>query len=200
MSKASPKSAGTSSSSGGLPSRRDARARRQQLIEAAAACFAEKGYTVPLEEIADRAGVGRGTLYRNFRDRMDLALAVFEQDIDLLEMDLVASLPVERVMIDLLLRGANVSALFTRLAIELPLDNDHLDRFYVMGERVKALLQPVVDKAHADGLLRPELDAEDLLLCMRMMSGLLLPLMPENEKRQKLDGALAMLMKGLRAD
>jgi DNA-binding transcriptional regulator YbjK len=41
--------------------RRDARARREALLEAAAACFDADGFGVPLEDIAARAGVGRGT-------------------------------------------------------------------------------------------------------------------------------------------
>ncbi|WP_431312381.1 TetR/AcrR family transcriptional regulator [Sphingomonas natans] len=48
----------------------DAAARREVLIDAGAHCFAEGGYLVPLGEIAARAGVERGTLYRNFRDRL----------------------------------------------------------------------------------------------------------------------------------
>ena len=60
----------------------DAQARRDALIAAARLCFARAGYFVPLEDIADAAGVGRGTFYRNFKDRMALALAVFEQEIE----------------------------------------------------------------------------------------------------------------------
>ena len=54
------------------------------MIDAAAAEFAERGYNVPLDAIAERAGVGRATLYRNFADRGILALAVFEQQLEAL--------------------------------------------------------------------------------------------------------------------
>jgi AcrR family transcriptional regulator len=57
--------------------RKDAARRRDALREAAAAEFAERGLDVPLDAIADRAGVGRATLYRNFADRNELVLAVF---------------------------------------------------------------------------------------------------------------------------
>jgi len=182
----------------GLPTRRDALVRRKALIEAAAACFVEKGYTVPLEEIADRAGVGRGTLYRNFRDRMELALAVFDRDIDALEAWLDMSRPIEQVMADILYRGAKVSALFTRLAIEIPIDFKHVEGFHALGQRVAAILVPVVERAHADGLLRPELGPKDLLLSMRMTSGLLIPQMSEEEVRERIEAAMALLMPGLR--
>ncbi|CAN5117088.1 TetR/AcrR family transcriptional regulator [soil metagenome] len=58
--------------------RKDAAERRRAILAAASHAFAEQGYNVPLDVIADRAGVGRATLYRNFADRSTLALAVFE--------------------------------------------------------------------------------------------------------------------------
>ena len=64
--------------------RKDAVERRAALIDAAAVEFAERGYNVPLDAIAERAGVGRATLYRNFADRGLLALAVFEQQLEAL--------------------------------------------------------------------------------------------------------------------
>ena len=63
------------------PLRADARRNRQQIIEAAAKAFAEDGGEVPMEEIARRAGVGVGTLYRRFPDRDALVLAVAQESI-----------------------------------------------------------------------------------------------------------------------
>lgn len=64
------------------PLRKDAAENRQAILKAAAEAFAELGYDVPLEAIAERAGVGRGTLYRNFSDRAELAVAVFAEQLD----------------------------------------------------------------------------------------------------------------------
>lgn len=50
--------------------------------DAAAQEFAERGLDVPLDAIAERAGVGRATLYRNFADRDALVLAVFAGLVD----------------------------------------------------------------------------------------------------------------------
>jgi AcrR family transcriptional regulator len=60
------------------PSAPGKRARtRQQLIEVAATLVREKGFSnVSLEEVAARAGVSRGSIYGNFRDRNDLFVAV----------------------------------------------------------------------------------------------------------------------------
>jgi AcrR family transcriptional regulator len=49
--------------------RADARSNRDQILAAARALFREQGIEVPMKEIADRAGVGVGTLYRRFPDR-----------------------------------------------------------------------------------------------------------------------------------
>jgi AcrR family transcriptional regulator len=58
------------------PLRKDAAARRSALLRAAAEVFAEAGIDTPLDRIAERAGVGRATLYRNFANRTEIALAV----------------------------------------------------------------------------------------------------------------------------
>nr|WP_274706834.1 TetR/AcrR family transcriptional regulator [Allorhizobium sonneratiae] len=51
-------------------------------MEAAKAAFAEQGVDVPVRDIAARAGVGIGTLYRRFPKRSDLVAAVFRQQVD----------------------------------------------------------------------------------------------------------------------
>jgi AcrR family transcriptional regulator len=57
----------------------DAERNRQRLVAAAKAAFAERGIDVPLEEIAQRAGVGIATLYRRFPTRDALLAAAFEE-------------------------------------------------------------------------------------------------------------------------
>lgn len=57
--------------------RADARRSRVKLLDAATAAFAEHGADAPLEDIARRAGVGIGTLYRHFPTRLDLQSAVY---------------------------------------------------------------------------------------------------------------------------
>ncbi|WP_189931608.1 TetR/AcrR family transcriptional regulator [Streptomyces sulfonofaciens] len=58
--------------------RADARRNYQRLLAAARAAFAEHGTDTPLEDVARRAGVGIGTLYRHFPNRHALMSAVFE--------------------------------------------------------------------------------------------------------------------------
>jgi AcrR family transcriptional regulator len=55
---------------------------RRALLGAAAEVLSEHGLDAPLELIAERAGVGRDTLSRDFPDRVDLAVAVLAQEVD----------------------------------------------------------------------------------------------------------------------
>ena len=62
--------------------RADAQRSTEALLEAAMAVFASSGVDAPVREIADRAGVGVGTLYRSFPRRSDLIVAVFRHQVD----------------------------------------------------------------------------------------------------------------------
>jgi AcrR family transcriptional regulator len=61
--------------------RADARQNRARLITAATEAFAARGADAPMEDIARRAGVGIGTLYRHFPSRLDLQAAVFRTQV-----------------------------------------------------------------------------------------------------------------------
>ena len=67
------------------PLRKDAAERRSAILGAARAVFTEDGIDTPLDRIAERAGVGRATLYRNFPGRTEIALAVLLEDVAELE-------------------------------------------------------------------------------------------------------------------
>lgn len=62
--------------------RADSLRNREQLLEAAKAAFNQVGPDVALEEIARRAGVGIGTLYRHFPTRDALMAAVYRREVD----------------------------------------------------------------------------------------------------------------------
>ena len=62
--------------------RADAQRNLDALLQSAKAVFATAGVDAPVREIAERAGVGIGTLYRHFPQRSDLIAAVFRHEID----------------------------------------------------------------------------------------------------------------------
>lgn len=58
---------------------------RRALIDAAREIFATEGLKAPLSSIAKKAGVGQGSLYRHFPDRLALAIAAFEENLVAIE-------------------------------------------------------------------------------------------------------------------
>ncbi|HWO67744.1 MAG TPA: TetR/AcrR family transcriptional regulator [Umezawaea sp.] len=75
----------TASPSGEVPARSkraDAVRNQQTLLTAAAAVFVTSGVDAPIREIAARAGVGVGTIYRHFPTRADLVVAVYRHQVE----------------------------------------------------------------------------------------------------------------------
>ena len=64
------------------PKRADARRNEKALLDAAAAVFVASGVDAPVRDIAAKAGVGMGTIYRHFPTRADLIIAVFRHQVD----------------------------------------------------------------------------------------------------------------------
>lgn len=73
-----PESAETST----RPQRADARRNARALLDAAAAAFVASGVDVPVRDIAARANVGMGTIYRHFPTRADLVVAVYRYQVE----------------------------------------------------------------------------------------------------------------------
>ncbi|MFD5509755.1 TetR/AcrR family transcriptional regulator [Streptomyces sp. NPDC127051] len=62
--------------------RKDARRNQQTLLDAAAAVFVTSGVEAPVRDIAAKAGVGMGTIYRHFPTRADLVIAVYRHQVE----------------------------------------------------------------------------------------------------------------------
>ena len=62
--------------------RADAKRNIDALLQACMAVFASSGVDAPVREIAEKAGVGIGTIYRHFPQRSDLIVAVFRREVD----------------------------------------------------------------------------------------------------------------------
>ena len=62
--------------------RADAKRNIDALLQSALAVFAASGVGAPVRQIADKAGVGIGTVYRHFPQRSDLIVAVFRREVD----------------------------------------------------------------------------------------------------------------------
>jgi AcrR family transcriptional regulator len=73
---------GSGSESSAPRKRADARRNEETLLEAAAAAFIASGVDAPVRDIAAKAGVGVGTIYRHFPTRADLVVAVYRHQVE----------------------------------------------------------------------------------------------------------------------
>lgn len=147
--------------------RADAQRNIDLLIQTAAEVFADEGLDAPIRAIADKAGVGVGTLYRHFPTRSDLVVAVFRKEVDecvaaasALAVDYPPGEALERWVegyVDFIAAHRGLAAAFNPgdPALEgLPV------YFY---ERLGPLVQKLLDEAAIDGQIRPEVKAHELL-------------------------------------
>jgi AcrR family transcriptional regulator len=155
------------------PLRADARRNRDQLLVTTAAVFAEKGVDAPLDEIARRANVGIGTLYRHFPTREALIEAVYRRELDLLcdGVDtLMAQSPPDVALSNWMRRFVEYVAKKRGMAMALKavLGADS-ELFAYSHQRIRTALNTLVDSAVAAQTIRADVDSEDLL---RAMSGI----------------------------
>ena len=157
------------------PLRRDAERNRQRILEAARAAFADDGLSVTLDEIARRAGVGVGTIYRRFPDKEQLIDALFEARMNELAAEAEAALQAEDPWQGLVrfLEIACEQHACDRGFKEVALSGVH-GRERVA--RARQLMLPIVSKlvarAQADGSLRSDLQATDMPLIQLMLGSL----------------------------
>ena len=156
--------------------RADAQRNIDALLQSALAVFATSGVDAPVREIAEKAGVGIGTVYRHFPQRSDLIAAVFRREIDACA-DAAPILAAEHNPGDALPRGMQLYAAFiaTKRAHATALHSgnpafDTLPAYF--NQRLRPALQMLLESAAAAGEVRADVDADDLLsavasLCMQ---------------------------------
>jgi AcrR family transcriptional regulator len=182
--------------------RADARRNRDQLLQAARDVFVEHGPGAPLEDVARRAGVGIGTLYRRFPDRQALQRAVALHTLERVTREARLALAEEIDPFQALARymhralDLRVGAVMPVLAGQLlPGDDELLGARDEAAEPVKTL----VAAAQADGTLRLDVEFGDIgLLIARLCQPLPGPFPPEVVDRLA-HRHLALLLDGLRA-
>lgn len=143
------------------PLRKDAAERRAALLKAAAGAFAELGFDVPLDIIAERAGVGRATLYRNFADRGELAAAVFKAQLDALDARIEAYGDDPRVFFFFIEALADLLALNAGLDAALR-EARSPEALAPMRERLVEVGRKPLERTRAAGLVRPDLTVKDI--------------------------------------
>lgn len=146
--------------------RADAQRNRDALLEAAAAAFTEHGPDASLEDVARRAGVGIGTLYRHFPTREALVEAAYRRGLESLcdQADQLAhDLPPAEALEAFMLAFVGYAATKRGLGAVLKLAANHAELFAEVRARFRSAMSGLVDSAVAAGAIRPDADAADLL-------------------------------------
>jgi AcrR family transcriptional regulator len=147
--------------------RSDAIRNRERLLEAAAAVFSAGGPDASLEAVAERAGVGIGTLYRHFPTREALFEAVYRHEVDQLG-ELAEQLGREAAPVEALRRWlhANVRLIATKkgMLAALALATHGPSELYAYSfERLTTAIRSLLDRAIAAGEMRADITPEELL-------------------------------------
>ena len=149
------------------PKRADAQRKMNALLKAALDVFEESGVEAPVREIADRAGVGLGTVYRHFPQRSDLIVAVYQSQVDECA-DAAATLASRHAPFEALARWMRRFADFIATKRGLARGLNSSDPAYsalpsYFFARLCPALQMLLDAAIASNSIRRGFDATELL-------------------------------------
>ena len=174
--------------------RADAAGNRARIIAAARAAIANAD-EVKLNAIARQAGVGQGTLYRHFPTREDLLAEVYREDVG----ELVAAAPAllaEHEPLTALARWFDRVADYAQVkrgvfaAVEAAVSQDlAAHSLGPIGDALTVLL----DAGKADGTIRPDVDARDVILLIGYLSRI-----DEAESDARAHHLLTVVLDGLR--
>jgi len=143
------------------PLRADARRNRDKVLRAAREAFAASGYGVPLDEIAARAGVGPGTVYRHFPAKEALFQAVATARVE----DLIAG---ARAGADD--PGGAFFGFLARIGEEAAAKRDLPDAIAVAGslqDRLQAAVDVLLRRAQEAGAVRADIRTPDLIVLLK---------------------------------
>ena len=176
------------------PKRADARRNYDKLVAAARAAFAENGASAPLEDVAERAGVGIGTLYRHFPTRQALLEAVYLDEVEAMARAAadLADLPPWEALTQWLHQYVGFAATkraLTEALLEAAPDSDVL---ISCRTAILSAGTALLERAQEAGVVRPDTDFLDV---GRMVSGI--AVVPTADPGQK-ERLLALALDGLR--
>lgn len=153
--------------------RADAALNRERLLDAAQAVFLACGVHAPLDAVAERAGIGRATLFRNFPDRhaliaglLDRTLAAIEAEATRADGDPHALARLLRFIADAMVERAPLTEYWQTLGHDSP-------EFARALCRLLAAFEQPIAWAVAGGTCRADLVTADVVLLSAMLGGAL---------------------------
>ncbi|WP_406841558.1 TetR/AcrR family transcriptional regulator (plasmid) [Streptomyces sp. AHU1] len=192
-----PRAAGARSAAPGRKMRADAHHNREKLFQAARSVFAENPQGARMDEIAQRAGVGIATLFRNFPRRIDLIEALYREEIIDLQ-NLAEDLCKSRDPWDALAEWLRALATFTfskrtlfaELSPAFERDPNFAEESY---RQLHSAARTVFDRAKDAGELENELRTADII---QLVGGISMNFTAEPTRT---DYLLEIILKAIRA-
>lgn len=177
--------------------RADAQRNLDALLGAAKDVFASSGVNAPVREIAQRAGVGLGTLYRHFPQRADLIAAVFRREIDACA-DAARILSAEREPFEALASWMQRYTAFVvakrGLAKALHSGDPAFDSLpSYFDQRLRPALRALLEVAISAGEIRDDVDADELLAAVASLC-----MSSHNNGAGRAERMVALLVDGMR--
>ncbi|MFF4894912.1 TetR/AcrR family transcriptional regulator [Streptomyces sp. NPDC001068] len=166
------------------PHRKDAARNYDALIAAAREAFAENGAEASLEDVARRAGVGIGTLYRNFPSRRDLFESVYADEVNSLCRAAVELSELEPWQALTSWLDRFTGYMVTKRAVREAL-NDESEIFSACRDSMYAAGGPLLERAQKAGVVRTDMEIGDLL---RMVSGITATAFEDQAQRDRVMG------------
>lgn len=157
------------------PLRKDAERNRRRILDAAAELFTERGLGVTLNDIAHHADVGVGTVYRRFPNKELLIDALFEErlaEFAALAEEALADPDPWLSLVGFLERSLELQVRDKGLKELLLGAPEGCARVSDMRERVIPLVAGLVDRAHAAGVLRADVEVGDVAAIQWMVVGI----------------------------
>jgi AcrR family transcriptional regulator len=179
--------------------RTDAVANRRRVLAAAQEVFAEQGVEASTEEIARRAGVGIGTVFRHFptkRDLVEHALVAHLDDLGDRARRAVAGDDAVAALTGLVTEMAEHAPTKLAMAGHLLDDGGFGDAASAASGRVQKVVGEVLERAQATGRIRADVGVEEIYFLVRgvAQAQAFLPVDPQVRRR-----AIQVLVDGLRA-
>ena len=157
------------------PLRADAQRNRERILQAAAEVFADRGLDATLHDVAERAEVGVGTVYRRFPDKEALIEALFEDKVNrLIEFAEQAGAQPDpwKALIEFLEAIGEQQAKDRGLHEVLHGSGYGQDRVAAARNRMMPLITHILGRAQEQGSARPDVVPADLTVMMLMLSSM----------------------------
>lgn len=181
--------------------RADAARNQQRIVEAARQLFADHGLEITLDDVAERAGVGVGTVYRRFANKKELIAEVFEQNVGEFAVAAEAAAKHSDPWLGLvqIFEYACTHLATNRGLSEVMLElEEDLQRFAELRDRIKPTVAAIIDRARDSGALQPDVEPSDFFALIHMVDAIAdfsKPVNPNTWQRY-----MAIALNGVRGD